>query len=282
MKRLFNILIVMCLFILPVRLVLAYELSLTGSDNIEKSLELKLDLTNLDEHDFYGLTAKLEFDNTKLELLEITAPDDLSVTYSAKSNKVLLYTVNGIKDKKTIANLKFKNIGLKENEEVTIKLTNINATDSLKDIKVVDISKKLKATARGSKSNTNLAEMTINGQKLELTEGELNYEIVVSNDTKEIDIRALPVDGEAIVNGDGVHELDEGVNEIKIQIKDKDGDIKTYTVNVNREDKDAIIDEDDLFIKSKKFKWNNLFFIPIGIVLLGIIALIIKKRKGIK
>ena len=277
MKKIF---ILICLFMLPVS-VYAYELSLTGSDTIDKNEEYILNLTDLGDADgFYGFTANLNYDKTKLELLEIIGLNDLNLTYSAKTNKMLLYTTDAVKEKKELIKLKFKNIGLKNNEEVTITFDNINATDSLKDIKVDKVLKKVKATQEGTPSNTNLEIIKINGQNLELQDGELNYEIVVSNDTKKINIKAITGSDDATVNGNGDYELNEGSNEIKIEVKDKDGDTKTYTVNVNRESKDSNINEEDLFIKTKKFNW--LYISPVGIIILVLILLIIKKRKGKK
>lgn len=278
MKKVFYIFILMCLFITPVS-VYAYKLSLTGSDNIDKTEEYTLSLDDLEESKgFYGFTASLNYDKTKLELLDIVGLNDLNLSYSAKTNKILLYTATGVKNKTDLIKLKFKNIGLTSAEEATFTFDNINATDSLKDIKVDSVSKKIKATSAGVKSDTNLEQIKINGQNLDLENGQLNYEIVVSHDTKKIDIKALAENSEATVSGDGTYELNEGSNEIKIEVTDKAGETKTYTVNVNRENANAKINEDDLFIKSKKF--NYLYLIPIGIlVICGLIVLVIK-RKG--
>ena len=279
MKKLIFTLIIICLFIAPVK---AYELALTGSDTIEKNIDLTIDLKDLKTYDsFYGLTAKLNYNTEKLELLDISTDiKDFNLSYSAKSNKIVLYSPTGTKELIPIIKLKFKNIGLTKDEEGEVSITGINATDSNTDIKVDDIAKKIKATTVGTVSHNNLDVVKINGQSLELNDGELNYEIVVSNDTKEIEIKATSDNKKATVIGAGNYELSEGANEIKITVKDGD-DEKTYTINVNREDSNSKIDEADLFIKSKKFKWNNLYFIPIGIIIVAGIILIIK-RKGIK
>ena len=280
MKKLFYIFTLIGLFILPVSRVKAYKLSLTGSDKIDSSAEYVLTLTDIeDAKGFYGFVADLDYDDKKLELLSIEATDNLNLTYSAVSKKMLIYIVTGIDSKQDLIKLKFKNIGLQTDEEVTVAFDNILATDSEKDIEVDKTSIKIKATKEGTKTNNNLETIKINGKPLDLSDGEIHYEIVVSNDTKKIDVKALAEDSEATVLGNGKYELTEGTNEIKIEVKDKDGDIKTYTIDVNRESKDAKINDEDLFIKGKTF--NFLYLIPVGVILLGIIVLIIK-RKGMK
>jgi len=278
MKKIIFTLIILCLSITPVS---AYKLSLTGDNTIDKKVNITMDLTDLNTYDsFYGLTATLDYDNTKLELLEITGANDFNLTFSAKTKKIVLYNTIGTDRLISIINLKFKNINLAKDEETKISITNIIASDSNKDIKVDNIDKVIKATKEGTMSNTNLSNIKINGKSLDTSDNDINYEIVVSHDTKKIDINAHPDDGEATIIGNGSYELNEGNNEIKITVSNGE-DVKTYTINVNREDSKSNIDEEDLFIKSKKFKWNNLYFIPIGVLLLIIITLIIKK-KGIK
>lgn len=277
MKKIIFTLIVLCLYITPVR---AFELALTGSDTIEKTESYLLEISKFGEYtEFYGLTAKLNYDKEKLELLEITANNNFNLAYSAKTNKIVLYNAISIKEAGAIINLKFKNIGLKSDEKTNITITGINASDGAKDIKVNDVTKELTATKEGIVSNNNLSEIKINCQELDLSDGGINYEIVVSNDTEEISINAISNNKKAEVIGNDTYKLNEGSNEIKITVKDGE-DEKTYTINVNREDSKSTLNEDDLFIKKKKFKWNNLYFIPVSIIILIPIIILIIKKKG--
>ena len=277
MKKIIFTLIVLCLYTTPVR---AFELALTGSDTIEKNGNYSIKISNFgDFTEFYGLTASLNYDKEKLELLEITAGNNFNLSYSAKTNKIVLYNATSIKDNVDIINMKFKNIGLKADEKTNITVTDINASDGKKDIKVNNITKTLTATKEGLVSNNNLSEIKINGQKLDISDGDINYDIVVSNDTEEITINAISSNKKAEVIGNDTYKLNEGSNEIKITVKDGE-DEKTYTINVNREDSKSTLNEEDLFIKKKKFHWNNLYFIPIGLVLLIPIIILIIKKKG--
>ena len=279
MKKIIFTLIIFCLSITSVR---AYQMALTGDDTLDSSLNISLDITDLAEYDsFYGLTASLNYDKDKLELLSITGNKDFNLTYSAKTNKIVLYSATGTKEKISIINFKFKNIGLMANEESELKLENITATDSNKDIKVDNLSKIIKATSNGNPSDNYLTDIKINGKSLNLDKNELNYDIVVSHDTQKINVKAFSNNENTIV-GDGIYELAEGNNEIKITVKDKNNEEKTYIVNVTRENSDAFISDEDLFIKTEKFKWNNLYFIPIGLLILISLILIIKKKKGNK
>ncbi len=280
MKKVYFTLIIMCLFITPVR---AFEMSLAGGGTIDKQIDISLKITNLNKYDkFYGLTATLNYDETKLELLGIKSIDKFNISYSSKSKKIVLYSNVGTSDLVDIILLKFRNIGLNKDEKTKISISNITASDSKRDIEGKNTSWEVKASSNESPSsgNDSLSEIKINGKSLDTSDGELNYEIIVSNDTEKIDVNAIASSKEAVVNGNGTYELKEGNNEINITVGDGNNN-KTYTINVNRENIYSNIDEDNLFIKSKKIKWNNLYFIPIGVILIIIVALIIR-RKGKK
>ena len=279
MKKIYFTLIIICMMITPVR---AFEMSLTGDDTIIKSVDVTLKITNLNNYEkFYGLTGTLDYDNTKLELLEIKTINNFNISYSSKTKKIVLYSGTGTNELTDIIRIKFRNIGLNKDEKIKVSINNIVASDSKKDIKVKDASKTIMAVSDGvGEVDDNLSSIKINGKSLDVNDGELNYDIVVSNDTEKIDINAIASNKNAKVTGNGSYDLAEGNNEIKITVNDGESD-KTYTINVNRENKYSNIDEEDLFIKSKKFKWNNLYFIPIGIVLI-IGTILIIKRKGSK
>lgn len=284
MKNKIYFLIILILFIVPVRLVKAYELTLTGTDTIDKNITIKLELTDLKEYDgFYGMTATLSYDDQKLELTNITGENNFELTYGAAHKKIVLYSPTGTKDKNAIMSFQFKNIALAKDEETTISVEDIVATDSKKDITVENINKKIIASSNGNneKSDNYLTSIKINGKSLELKEDELNYDILVSNDTDEIKIKAKSKNRKNTITGNGKHELTEGSNEIKIDVTDKDGETRTYTINVNREDSEFDQKSDELFLKSgERYGWNNLYFIPIAIILMITIILIIKKGKG--
>ncbi len=284
MKNKLYFVMILTLFILPVRVIKAYELTLAGSDTIDKVITINLELNDLKEYDgFYGMTATLKYDDEKLELTEITGESNFGLTYGAANKKIVLYNPTGIKNKATIMKFKFKNISLTKEEETTISVKDITATDSKKDINVEDISKKLTASLNGdNKKSTNyLDTIKINGKKLELNENELNYDVIVSNDTDKINVTAKSKNKKNTISGTGKYELTEGNNEIKIDVTSKDGETRTYTINVNKEDSEFDQNSEDLFLKSgEKYGWNNLYFIPITIILLIISVLIIKKRKG--
>lgn len=284
MKSRIYFVIILTLFILPVRVIKAYELALAGSDTIDKNITIDLELTDLKEYDgFYGMTATLKYDDDKLELTEIAAENDFNLTYGAAHKKIVLYSPVGTKKKEAIITFKFKNINLSKNEETTITVEDIKATDSQKDITVEDISKKIIASSKGNneKSTNYLTTIKINGKELELKEDELNYDVIVSNDTDKINVTAKSKNRKNTISGTGKYKLTEGNNEIKIDVTSKDGETRTYTINVNKEDSEFDQNSEDLFLKSgEKYGWNNLYFIPITIILLIISILIIKKRKG--
>ena len=68
------------------------------------------------------------------------------------------------------------------------------------------------------------------------SEDELSYNVEVKNDITEIIVTAHAKDVGATITGDGTHSLEIGNNVIPVTVTAEDGSVKTYTINVTRED----------------------------------------------
>lgn len=68
----------------------------------------------------------------------------------------------------------------------------------------------------------------------DIESGLTEFEYTVDTNQKTITLLATPSDPFAEVNGTGEYALDYGINALKVIITAQNGDVKTYTVNVNR------------------------------------------------
>lgn len=90
-------------------------------------------------------------------------------------------------------------------------------------------------TGTGS-PNTCLNSLSVSGGSLTPTFNKftLNYDVTVENSVSSITINAAAIDGGAKVSGTGNHSLNVGNNAIGIKVTAPNGNVRTYTVNVNR------------------------------------------------
>lgn len=68
------------------------------------------------------------------------------------------------------------------------------------------------------------------------TPNKLTYDVTVPLDVESIEIYATASDSKASISGTGKKNLEEGLNEFEIVVTAEDGTVKTYTINVTREE----------------------------------------------
>lgn len=92
-------------------------------------------------------------------------------------------------------------------------------------------------------ANNDLASLSISGYEInpKFNKNTTSYSVSVPNEIREIDVNATVADSKAKLNGTGNIKLSEGSNKVNIIVTAENGNTKTYTVNVNVEDKDPII-----------------------------------------
>lgn len=262
-----------------------FKLSLNAEDKIVKTVVVDLVIDKVEEKDkyFYGVMGVLEFPDD-LELTSIKGLNDFNLTYNNQAKKIVLYRNTGVNEKIGLIRMTFNNKNNLKEGKALIKLKDIKVSDLSKDIALADISKEISYAGSGEEAtntNTYLDKITINGKELDFKQDELNYEIVVSNDTEEIKLDAISQDNAVTVTGTGNHELNVGSNEFDITVLGSDGSTRTYTVTVNREGANANNNDESLFIKSSDNEKGFIKYIPYiggGILIIGIIFLFVRKR----
>ena len=86
--------------------------------------------------------------------------------------------------------------------------------------------------------NANLADLGITPNDFKgFKPSTLTYSVTVPNDTERINVYAKVQDSKAqITSGTGNHNLDVGTNDIEVIVTAENGDTKTYTINITREE----------------------------------------------
>lgn len=164
----------------------------------------------------YGID-NMQFDPNQ-NVYNVTLPfDDSSLDVSA--------IAESSKAKVTISNGKIRNLEVGKPYTVTIT---VQAEDG--SIKVYTFN----VTRSNIKSETGLKELKVNGEDI-LKDGEKDiYTIKVGKDTKVVDISAIPKSSGSTVKIKGNTKLKDGTNTVVVEVTDKNGFTKSYTVNIER------------------------------------------------
>lgn len=164
----------------------------------------------------------------------------------------------------TINNGKLSGLKVGETNSVTIS---VKAEDG--SIKVYTINVKRSQY----KSETDLEKLIVNDKDI-AKDGQDEYTITVPSGTSSIDVSAIPKSKDSTVTILGNTNLKTGNNKVLVQVKDKNGFIKTYILNVNRQG------ELSLFKFIDKY-WYLFLIIPL-IILLILLYLYNKNKKQLE
>lgn len=155
------------------------------------------------------------------------------------------------------------------NEDVIgyIYLDDVPKTTTQQTTTSAPTSTKTTTTTRVKSNDNYLANLTISNGSINFDKDVFEYEVDVENDIESISIGATPSDKLATVSGTGDFALSVGENVFKVNVTSENGDIREYSLYVNRKEKQ----EEDIKIVKKK---NNKVFILLG-VLFGVFLLIL-------
>jgi len=133
-----------------------------------------------------------------------------------------------------------------------------------------------KETESTKSSNASLKNISLDVGELEFDEKVLVYDVVVEDTVDKITIQAKTEDSKAKIAGVGEHELNYGLNVIKLTVTAEDGSTKEYTIQVYREETTITLSE-----CNSKTKPYIIALIILGILLLLETAFIILDKTGI-
>lgn len=114
--------------------------------------------------------------------------------------------------------------------------------------------------------NNNLSSLSIDGATLSpsFDKNVTEYNVTMKAGTEKINVKATSEDNKATVSGIGEVSVKEGLNKIDVVVLAENKDKKTYTINVNVEEKDPI----NVLVNGKKYtvvrKNENIENVPAG------------------
>ena len=295
----------------------SFNANIVGNDTFESEITLYIQVNNLVDFNgacsgLCGLVGNLNYDTNKIELTSINALESFDLT---QGKTLVLYKSTGVASGTKILSMKFKNKSLTKDETTTITFSNVVASDGDKDINTSDASKTIKFIVKENEntnnnnnqtnnntinkkpsSNTNnkkeetkksdnnyLSSITLSDGNITFDKDVLTYDVIVDYETTSIEIKANVEDDKATITGDGKHTLNVGSNVIKITIKAEDESERTYTLNINREEKDIVVDTDNEVIEDDAIEKENNYVMPVVIIsvilVIGLICFVIWKNK---
>lgn len=150
--------------------------------------------------------------------------------YSSSASGISITTNTTYPSATTVGSVKFK---MPSSGNMVVKLTNIAASDD--KYNSYDGSS-VSATIR-VKSNVNtLSSLSVSGYTLTPSFNPNTTSYAVNTDNSSITINATKSDSRASVSGMGTKNINYGKNTFNIVVKAEDGNSKTYTIVVNRND----------------------------------------------
>lgn len=188
---------------------------------------------------------------------------------------------------KTIKFVVKENENTNNNNNQTNNNTNTNANNNSSNNNTTNkkpSSNKNNKKEETKKSDNNyLSSITLSEGNITFDKDVLTYDVIVDYETTTIEIKANVEDDKATITGDGKHTLNVGSNVIKITIKAEDESERTYTLNINREEKDIVVDTDNEVIEDDTIEKENNYVMPIVIIsvilVIGLIGFVIWKNK---
>lgn len=139
-------------------------------------------------------------------------------------------------------------------DETSMSVTNGSKTISLKTQQEIE--------ASYSKNNY-LSSLAVEGYELSpaFDKNTLEYSLELDSTIETVNVTATPEDKTASIKGTGSIELVEGINKVEVLVTAQNGNVKTYVININVEEKNPI----DVELDGKHYtvvKRKNTLTIP--------------------
>ena len=231
----------------PVSAATSYSVELLSNvETVQQGQEITITIKVKDIVDIdggvAGLSAKLEYDSTKLEKVG-DKTSSLNGFMLVEGNTIELAKYPGVTADTEIAKFVFK---AKATGETQVKLTNVevaNGTDTFPLGK--EVTKTITITAANNppvdpdtqlSNNNYLSSLLVDGTMInDFNKETLTYTLsAVENDKTTIELSATAEDAKAKIEGTGTKELKEGKNTFEIVVTAEDETTKTYKVEIER------------------------------------------------
>ena len=231
-----------------------------------------------------GVASGTKILSMKFKNKSLTKDETTTITFSNVVASDGDKDINTSDASKTIKFIVKENENTNNNNNQTNNNTNTNTNNNTSNKNTTN--KKNSSNTNNKKKKTKksdnnyLSSITLSNGNITFDKDVLTYDVIVDYETTTIEIKANVEDDKATITGDGKHTLNVGSNVIKITIKAEDESERTYTLNINREEKDIVVDTDNEVIEDEK---ENNYVMPIVIIsvilVIGLIGFVIWKNK---
>ena len=231
-----------------------------------------------------GVASGTKILSRKFKNKSLTKDETTTITFSNVVASDGDKDINTSDASKTIKFIVKENENTNNNNNQTNKNTNTNTNNNTSNKNTTN--KKTSSNTNNKKKKTKksdnnyLSSITLSDGNITFDKDVLTYDVIVDYETTTIEIKANVEDDKATITGDGKHTLNVGSNVIKITIKAEDESERIYTLNINREEKDIVVDTDNEVIEDEK---ENNYVMPIVIIsvilVIGLIGFVIWKNK---
>ena len=234
-----------------------------------------------------GVASGTKILSMKFKNKSLTKDETTTITFSNVVASDGDKDINTSDASKTIKFIVKENENTNSNNNQTNNNTNTNTNNNTSNNNTTN--KKPSSNTNNKKEKTKksdnnyLSSITLSDGDITFDKDVLTYDVIVGYETTTIEIKANVEDDKATITGDGKHTLDVGSNVIKITIKAEDESERTYTLNINREEKDIVVDTDNDVIEYDAIEKENNYVMPIVLIsvilVIGLIGFVIWKNK---
>ena len=234
-----------------------------------------------------GVASGTKILSMKFKNKSLTKDETTTITFSNVVASDGDKDINTSDASKTIKFIVKENENTNNNNNQTNNNTNTNTNNNTSNNNTTN--KKPSSNTNNKKEETKksdnnyLSSITLSDGNITFDKDVLTYDVIVDYETTTIEIKANVEDDKATITGDGKHTLNVGSNVIKITIKAEDESERTYTLNINREEKDIVVDTDNEVIENDAIEKENNYVMPIVIIsvilVIGLIGFVIWKNK---
>ena len=176
--------------------------------------------------------------NKSSMIIELGNKESFTITAKNAAGKITISSSNSevasvdkssewIENQTLTVNINAKNVG-------TAKIT-INIDAATFDEEVIKTTKTINITVKKFSTNNNLSDIKIDGESISnFSSSKTNYSI--NTEKSALNISAVSEDGTGKIVGTGNKKIKYGNNKFDIKVTSEVGTVKTYTINIIRED----------------------------------------------
>ncbi len=210
------------------------SISLSGGKVIVgNNITVKISLNSIDDGTLVSFGGRISYDDNYLSLVSCASNSSLTYNGNLSNNKISFvdFSSAGISSG-AIGSCTFstKAVG-----STTVSISGTEATNSTVNVSASVSNASITITNPPS-GNNNLKSLSVDKGSISFNAATTSYSVNVGSDVTSVNVSAAAEDANAKVSGTGSKSLDYGKNTVNVVVTAENGDKKTYTITVNRED----------------------------------------------